>query len=55
LLPLIRRRLQHWLAGYVDRPELAAGIDAYVVAPRLGAQAGVMGALALAIDAAARR
>jgi fructokinase len=52
LLPLIRGRLRHWLGGYVDRPELAAAIDDYVIAPRLGAQAGVLGALALAIEAA---
>jgi fructokinase len=52
LMPLIRRRLAHWLGGYIDRPEILAHIDHYVVTPALGAQAGVLGALALAIDAA---
>lgn len=50
LFPLIRARLQHWLGGYVDRDELQAGIDGYVVPPGLGAQAGVLGALALAVS-----
>jgi fructokinase len=48
LLPLVRRRLQELLAGYVDRPELKEGIDDYVVAPRLGDRAGVLGAIELA-------
>jgi fructokinase len=51
LLPLIRQRLLHWLGGYVDSSEIRERIDHYVVAPALGAQAGVHGALALAIDA----
>jgi fructokinase len=54
LFPLIRSRLQHWLGGYVDRDELQAGIDAYVVPPGLGAQAGVLGALALAVSVAGK-
>jgi len=53
LLAPIRRRLQHWLRGYVDRPQILSAIDSYVVSPGLGARAGVLGALALAIDAAA--
>lgn len=52
LLPLIRRRLHHWLGGYIDRSELLAAIDGYVVAPALGDRAGVLGALLLAMDAA---
>ncbi len=54
LFPLIRRRLQLWLGGYIDREEVLACVDDYVVPPRLGAQAGILGALALAFDAAAR-
>jgi fructokinase len=50
LFPLIRLRLQHWLGGYVDREELQAGIDSFVVPPGLGGQAGVLGALALAVS-----
>jgi fructokinase len=52
LLPLIRLRLLHWLGGYIDRSEILAGADRYVVAPQLGDQAGVLGALVLAVDAA---
>ena len=51
LLPLIRQRARHWLNGYIDRTEILAGMDQYIVAPALGAQAGVLGALVLAIDA----
>jgi fructokinase len=51
LLPLIRTRLQHWLGGYVDRREVLSALDAYVVAPALGSQSGILGALALGIDA----
>jgi fructokinase len=55
LLPLIRRRAQHWLNGYIDRSEIREGMDEYIVAPALGAQAGILGALVLAMDAAARQ
>ena len=51
LLPLIHPRLQHWLNGYIDRREILTDIDRYVVAPELGDNAGVRGALALAMDA----
>ena len=53
LLPLIRQRMRHWLGGYIDRPEILARVDRYVVAPELGDRAGVFGALVLAMDAAA--
>ncbi len=53
LFPAIRRRMRHWLGGYVRRAELEAGIDDYLVAPRLGAEVGVRGALALALEMAA--
>jgi fructokinase len=50
----IRRRLHAWLGGYIGRPEVGSTIDGYVVAPGLGARAGILGALALALDAAPR-
>jgi fructokinase len=53
LLAPIRARLQHWACGYVDRKEVLSGVERYVIAPALGAQAGVRGALVLALDAAA--
>jgi fructokinase len=54
LLPLIRTRLLHWLGGYVDRREILSEVDRYVVAPELGDEAGVRGALVLAMDAVER-
>jgi fructokinase len=54
LFPLIRQRLRHWLGGYIDRTDILTGTDGYVVSPGLGDRAGVVGALALAMDAAAQ-
>ncbi len=54
LLPMIRDRLQVWLRGYIDRPELSTNIHEYIVAPGLGAKSGVLGALSLAVRAAER-
>jgi fructokinase len=48
LIALVRRRLRDLVAGYLDTPLLDAGIDDYVVAPSLGDDAGVLGAIALA-------
>lgn len=53
LLPLVHERMRHWLGGYIDRNEVVTELDRYVVAPGLGDDAGVKGALALAMDAAA--
>jgi fructokinase len=53
LLPLIQMRMLHWLGGYIDRCEVLEDTDRYVVVPALGAQAGVLGALSLAIEASA--
>ncbi len=50
LLPLIRARLRHWLGGYIERSEILVEAERYVVAPELGENAGVLGALVLAID-----
>ena len=52
LFPGIRDRMLHWLGGYIDRSELLADSDRYVVPPALGARAGVLGAICLAIAAA---
>lgn len=51
----IARRMQHWLGGYVDRREVLAGAEDYVVPPALGEQSGVLGALVLAIEAATEK
>jgi fructokinase len=54
LLPLVHERTRRWLGGYIDRSEVASQLDRYVVAPGLGDNAGVLGALVLAMDAATR-
>jgi len=53
LLPLARRRLRELLAGYLRAPELTEpeAMDGYVVAPELGGEAGVIGAIQLAWEA----
>ncbi len=51
LLPRVRKRLQEFLAGYFEAPELRDGIDDFVVRPGLGDRAGVLGAIALAQQA----
>lgn len=53
LFPLVRRRMLHWLGGYIDRSEILAESERYIVPPALGARAGVLGALCLAMDARA--
>jgi fructokinase len=52
LFPGIRDRMLYWLGGYIDRSELLADSDRYVVPPALGGRAGVLGAISLAISAA---
>jgi fructokinase len=54
LLPLVRVRVAALLAGYVQTPELRAGLDAYIVGPGLDGRSGVMGGLVLAEQAAGR-
>ncbi len=50
----IRRRMLHWLGGYVARPEILDDVDNYVVSPALHARSGVLGAVLLAMDASMR-
>lgn len=52
LFPLVRRRVQKLLNGYLQAPAILEQIDAYIVPPALGSRAGVLGALALAQEAA---
>ena len=47
LFPAVRLALQQHLNGYLQVPLLLNHIDEYLVAPGLGDQAGVLGALAL--------
>ena len=48
LLPMVRTRLRELVAGYLDTSMLGEDIDSYLVAPALGDEAGVLGAIALA-------
>jgi len=50
LFPLVRRKVQQLLNGYVHSPQIIENIDQYIVPPALGNQSGVLGAIALAID-----
>jgi fructokinase len=51
LLPMVRRKVQELLNGYVEHPAIVSEIDHYIVAPALGGRAGVLGAFALAQSA----
>lgn len=55
LFPQLRARVLTILNGYVQSPILLDRIDEYVVPPALGTQSGVLGALALARQAAQNR
>ncbi len=54
LLPLVRQRVLELLNNYIRSDRLLQTIDEFIVAPRLGSNAGVLGALALALEAARR-
>lgn len=48
LFPLIRRKVQDYLNGYVQSPAILQNIDSYIVPPDLGNRSGVLGAFAQA-------
>ena len=52
LFPLIRKKTLEQLGGYLNTKELA-DIDNYIVPASLNDDQGIMGAVKLAIDAAA--
>ena len=52
IFPLVRRKVQELLNGYLQAPEILDQIDEYIVPPGLGNRAGVLGALVLAQRAA---
>lgn len=47
LFPMIREKVQKQLHQYVKTPELAEGIDTYIVPPALGDHSGLIGAVEL--------
>jgi fructokinase len=49
LFALVRLNVQQLLNGYVHTKEIEKDIENYIVPPKLGKQAGVLGAIALAI------
>ncbi len=53
LLPMARQRLRELLAGYLRVPELTDphAMEGYIVPPKLGGEAGVVGAIQLAWEA----
>ena len=54
LFAAVRTRLRELLNSYVSSPSLHEDIDTYVVPPGLGTRAGVLGAMAMALDARER-
>ena len=48
LFPLVRRKVQAYLNGYVQSPAILERVDDYIVPPGLGNRAGVLGAFAQA-------
>ncbi|MFH1477519.1 MAG: ROK family protein [Verrucomicrobiota bacterium] len=50
LFPLIRCEVQKQLNGYIQKEQFLAGMDKYIVAPMLGDDAGLCGALALGLN-----
>jgi fructokinase len=48
LLPMIRRRVQQLLAGYIQSDQIERDIEHYLTPPGLGGRSGVLGAIALA-------
>ncbi len=49
LFPIIRKKVQERLNGYISCPEILEHIDDYIVYPELGDNAGICGGLALAL------
>jgi fructokinase len=51
LLPKVRQKTVAYLNSYVQHPAITQNIDEYIVKPGLGNKAGVLGAIALGIQA----
>ena len=53
IFPLVRRKLREMLAGYVQAPAITGDNEEFIRPPGLGQRSGVLGAIALAEQAAA--
>lgn len=51
IFPVLRENVRQLLNGYIQAKEILKDIESYIVAPKLGKQSGVLGAIALAIQA----
>ncbi len=51
LFPMVRAKVTEMLNSYLKHDRLLNGMDDYIVPPGLGDNAGVMGAIALAMQA----
>lgn len=54
LFTMLRREFSQLLNGYLQHPELLGQLDDFIQPPQLGGQAGILGALVLAEQAAAQ-
>jgi fructokinase len=50
ILPKVHKLVQEYLRGYIQSPEILDHIERYIVLPGLGNQAGVLGAIGLAMQ-----
>lgn len=50
LLPLVKKHLLQKLAAYTPRLDSIKAMDNFIIAPKLGSQAGILGAAALALS-----
>jgi fructokinase len=50
LFPMIHRRVQEILNGYIASPVIMENIETLIIPPALGSRSGVLGAIALAIS-----
>ncbi len=55
LFPLIRHRTTELMNGYIRKEEILERIDQFIVPPQLGDSAGILGAVALAVEASNAR